>query len=377
MANRYLSKFKQLFASGDSQYKLAIRTHFFVQFTFDHYKSGLYKNLHNSDSLGYLVQNIDIPNFVLRGKESGDSLVVKNQLGAYRIVDDSTFLPENNSFVVHFLDTELPLFEEFFYPWMQDVSTSKVDKQSGSKIPRATIYVSAYDNMNDKMVLQYQIKGAFPIHIDAPTLSYEPSVNAKNTRTVVFAFNEVVIATNKKYTKITNAQHLLGKLAIKKRKKKWSKIEKALQEKIGKPESLKKDKHLNKKPLADVKHHKSSLEKLKDNINKAKKTLESAKKKYTAYKEIKNTLASKKTPLQKISDIAGASKNIANSKKDATNLDILSKGAKAVDNLKNNGLGTQKSNDKLNDALNNSLNSLEKANKAVKLKQKYDKNNKK
>jgi len=193
MANEYLKRFKTLFSSGDSKYTIATRTHFFVSFTFPTFISGTFNNI-NSDNLGYLVQSIDVPNFVIRGNESEGDLTIKNNLGAFRIVDNTTFLPENSNFTITFLDTEEPIFEGFFYPWMKQVTSSQYDKGSSnnvSRFPRANVIIELYDNQDERVTVSYRIEGAFPIHVDAPTLSYTPETNRKNTRSIVFAFNEV------------------------------------------------------------------------------------------------------------------------------------------------------------------------------------------
>ena len=154
MADNYLKKFKELFSSGNSQFKIATRYHFFLTFTHMNTIDGLFGSKAWGDDIGFLVQKLDIPNFVLRDVQSVEDLTVKNPLGAYRIIDNATFLPETNEFTITFLDTEIPIFESYFFPWMKAVSTSQApdEKKTVSKqkerYPRALIHISIFDNMN-------------------------------------------------------------------------------------------------------------------------------------------------------------------------------------------------------------------------------------
>lgn len=188
MPNTFLRDFKNKFAGGDPRFTIATRKHYFLQFTFPSIRNGLY-TAYSQDDLGYLVQSIDLPNFQLRSEEGEGELTVKNLFGTYRITDNTTFLPDTNSFTIHFLDTEIPIFENFFFPWMRKIVDGKERNDSQY---RGTLYVSVYDNQdNPKPRIQYTMDGVFPIMIDTPNLSYSPNVNL--TRTVVFAFNEVKI----------------------------------------------------------------------------------------------------------------------------------------------------------------------------------------
>lgn len=268
MANEYLKKFKKLFSSGNSKFKLAARYHFFITFSFTDSIDGRFNSIKWNDDIGYLVQKLDVPNFVLRDIQSVDDLTVKNQLGAYRIIDNATFLPETNELTITFLDTELPIFESFFFPWMKAVSTSqqpnKNFNKSKERYPRALIRIRIYDNENTKKIITYEINGAFPIHVDTPTLNYASNDNSY-TRTVVFAFNEIKVMLEGKLVADADVFKELNKA-----KKYRMKQDKALR-----------DKFKNENPLNNLGNNtydsglnNNELQNLKNNaVNKAQNTV--------------------------------------------------------------------------------------------------------
>lgn len=183
MGINYLQTFKQLISSSNrSEFRIAARYQYFVSFFFP---NGI-----NAEYLGYLVQSIDIPDFSLEEDTDGH---IKNEIGSYKHPGlNSKILPSVNTFSVEFLDTETPIFETFFIPWLHSV----INVQATGNYPflRSDIRIDYMDNSNSKIIMTYKIVGAYPVFVDAPDSSYKGDSN-KITRKVNFACNRIEIET--------------------------------------------------------------------------------------------------------------------------------------------------------------------------------------
>lgn len=174
----YLQTFKQLISDGkNSEFRIAARYQYFVSFYFP---NGI-----NAEKLGYLVQSVDIPDFSLEEDTEG---VIKNEVGSFKHPGlNSKIIPSVSTFSIEFLDTETPVFETFFIPWLHSV----INVQTTGNYPflRGDIRIDYMDNPNDKIIMTYKIIGAYPTFVDAPDSNYKGL--EKITRKVNFACNRI------------------------------------------------------------------------------------------------------------------------------------------------------------------------------------------
>lgn len=174
----YLQTFKQLISdTTKSEFRIAARYQYFVSFYFP---NGI-----NAEYLGYLVQSVDIPDFSLEEDTEG---VIKNEVGTFKHPGlNSKIIPSTNTFTIEFLDTETPIFETFFIPWLHSV----INVKANGTYPflRGDIRIDYMDNPNNKIMMTYKIIGAYPTFVDAPDSSYRGL--EKITRKVNFACNRI------------------------------------------------------------------------------------------------------------------------------------------------------------------------------------------
>ncbi len=187
MANDHLKKFKTLVSGADPFYRPAPRYQFFIQFEFEGGNKTFDLTSEEFNNIGYLVRDIDLPNFVFKEE---NQLVIQNPKGSYRVPGEATYLPDDNTVNINFLDTEKPIFEGFFLPWLKSITGNKGYSEgiTNKVFPRANIHVYIYDNSN-KLSLHYVIIGAYPNFIASPKLSH--SDVGIPTRSIGFGFNEI------------------------------------------------------------------------------------------------------------------------------------------------------------------------------------------
>ena len=180
MGINYLQTFKQLLSDANrSEFRIAARYQYFVSFFFP---NGI-----NAEYLGYLVQSIDIPDFSL--EEDTDGLI-KSEIGSFKHPGlNSKINPSTHTFSIEFLDTETPIFETFFIPWIHSVINVKTT--GNYPFLRSDIRIDYMDNANKKIVMTYKIVGAYPTFVDAPDSNYKGL--DKITRKVNFACNRIEV----------------------------------------------------------------------------------------------------------------------------------------------------------------------------------------
>lgn len=189
--------------SNKGSFEIAYRPLYFVQFLFKDVSSPkfLQDNQFAIEDLGFLAQDIDLPNFEL---DSDDDVTVKNFAGVYKAPGNGDIIPESNNFVIQFLDTEHSCFEYFFLPWMKEIREIKSQRRSIYPMLRAQVKVFLFKNTiqnpddvlsatENDIKMTYILDGVYPKRIDSPTLSY--GTNNTLIRSVGFEFNNVDVDT--------------------------------------------------------------------------------------------------------------------------------------------------------------------------------------
>ena len=194
----HLKEFYKLVSSGQPQYTLATRYMFYFYMTFPGGRFKFDSSVFNLEKLGYLVQAINLPNLQLKANEYGATLIVNTDVGTFAYPGLNTrMIPDlDTNLIISFFDTEMPVFEVFFLPWLRSVADyQSMDNMS---FPRANMYVELYDNKNEKTMIRYTIIGAYPVFVSTPDLSY---ANAKGvtSRDVRFSYNDVAVEYNNKF----------------------------------------------------------------------------------------------------------------------------------------------------------------------------------
>jgi len=161
------------------------------------------KRLSDPDHLHLLAQSVNLPNFTL---DEERSITIKNNRGAFPIPGEGLSLPENNKVTISFLETEIPIIETFFIPWMEHIT--KVSKQSSrSRNSNESLYYpflkskidvillksdqSGNESTTDE-ILRYRLHGAYPTFIALPDLNHTMAT-AIPLREVTFAFTKTTV----------------------------------------------------------------------------------------------------------------------------------------------------------------------------------------
>jgi len=179
----FLRDFKQLISTDAGQ--VVTRQHFFVTF------SGGGENFF-PDNLGLYIQNFDLPNLAL---DEDGAAVIKNPRGTYKVPGDSLIIPESNSFSIDFLETELPIIETVFVPWLEKVVN--IRESNTYPFPKAKVRVDILSVVNpEKVILAYEFYGVYPIQITLPTLGQEAATTTSRPITFAFDKTKVIYVTN-------------------------------------------------------------------------------------------------------------------------------------------------------------------------------------
>ncbi len=206
MANSHLSTFLHYLQSDKTEFQIAQRSYFLVSFTFPngdpvferkmpkYFQDGSDKQkFFKRDYLTFLVQTVDLPKLsVSGGAKGGDGYSIVNFEGQAKGPGKFIVLPDGaKSIDIKFLDTETPVFENYFYPWMNEVASFEYSSSS-HPFARANIYIDLLSNDMKRITQTYIIRGAYPHSIELPDLKQAPSTTP--TRTVTFDFNNLELS---------------------------------------------------------------------------------------------------------------------------------------------------------------------------------------
>lgn len=192
-----ISQFKSKFswANGkDSAFTLAQRHFFDVMISFPS-SLGSSSGFQFTDTKAVYVQHfnkfiteIDLPNLTIRGSES---VGVQNSGGNYKAPGNTPISPDDSVLKLSFIDTEASIFENFFFPWMLHVTSSKTHGNSNPFV-RASITVWLMSSDGNSQTNEYVVEGAYPIFVDTPHLKQAADPGLP-VRTVSFDFNKVTL----------------------------------------------------------------------------------------------------------------------------------------------------------------------------------------
>lgn len=183
MSDNFISKFRSLLAY-DSGFRLAARYQFFVSFSWD----GTLAGSVSLNDIGYYIQDVEIPDIALHEDNDND---VSNEVGSYKGPGlNSKLQPSNKMFTLTFLDTEVPVIEKTFLPWIREVI--RAANSNKYPFPRAHVYIDFFSCDGNSKLMTYKIKSAYPIFLETPKTSYKEG-NSFKTRKVVFYCNDVII----------------------------------------------------------------------------------------------------------------------------------------------------------------------------------------
>jgi hypothetical protein len=186
----FLKNFKDLISSDLGQ--VVVRQYFFVEFTCPSKSFPV--------DLGLYVQNFDLPNLAL---DDDGSTTIKNPRGTYQVPGDSLIIPEANSFTIDFLETEAPVIENIFVPWLEQVVNIRDYKATPMPdvypFPKAKVSVHILSTEDpSQIVMTYEFYGVYPTQITLPTLGQAPKSDI--SRPITFAFNKTKIERKGKYS---------------------------------------------------------------------------------------------------------------------------------------------------------------------------------
>jgi hypothetical protein len=189
----FLKKFKQLISTKKGQ--IVSRQCFYVLF------SGLpilKDAIIPINDIGLYIQEFDLPNLSL---DEENHTIIKNPRGTYSVPGDGLIIPEANTFSIDFLETEVPVIETVFVPWLEKVVNIRNSGEYPFPKATVTVYILPVDNNNkgdflneNDAVLTYRFFGVYPTLITLPTLTN--SKNENITRGITFNFNKISLLTN-------------------------------------------------------------------------------------------------------------------------------------------------------------------------------------
>jgi len=178
-------------------YKINSSMFFEVEFDFRPSSSTIPKILREAlvqateEDLKYFIQNVEVPAFTVDSTEPfvTELGVVTNPIAILK--------PSSNTINMSILNTEYPLHEHVFYPWMREtVSHHWCYDERPYTI--ANIKIHILESKTSERLYTYILTGARPTEIPGPTLSQD-AVDSF-TRDITFTFNNMFFTTNKKIT---------------------------------------------------------------------------------------------------------------------------------------------------------------------------------
>lgn len=177
---KLLTHFKDLISTDVGQ--VVTRQYFFVTFDGPDVDS-----LGFPTDLGLYVQNFDLPNLAL---DDEGAVIIKNPRGTYQVPGNGLVIPEANTFTIDFLETEDPVIETYFVPWLEKVVN--IRESNRYPFPRATVRVDVLSTLNpEDIVLTYEFHGAYPSLITLPT--FGQALKSEITRPVQFSFDRTKV----------------------------------------------------------------------------------------------------------------------------------------------------------------------------------------
>lgn len=153
-----------------------------------------HQNRLNIKDLSPFVQDIQLPGFKV-AMDSAETLIGDFKTARLYLV------PDSNEFSMRLVNTQVPLIENWIYPWMREITSSQwVYDERPYTI--ATVEIDAYDHSNVKYVLN----GVRPS--GSPTMTLTHEVPGDITRRVSFAFDFMYLKLDKSMLKNSTASQI-------------------------------------------------------------------------------------------------------------------------------------------------------------------------
>ncbi len=178
-------------------YKINSTMYFDVRFKFFPHESKISALLREAlvqspeEDIKYFAQAITIPSFTV---EAGDLQYSE----AGQVSNPVSILkPSDNSITLSLLNTEYPLHEHVFYPWMRE-TTSNFWCYDLKPYTLADIEITILDSSSSEPLYTYILSNCHPTEIAAPTLTQEAV--SELTRDITFTFNNMYFTSNNKIT---------------------------------------------------------------------------------------------------------------------------------------------------------------------------------
>jgi hypothetical protein len=148
----------------------------------------------SEEDIKFFVQSVTIPAFTIDVSDTmfTEAGTVINPVDIVKAGEKGT-----QEITLSLLNTEYPLHEHVFYPWMREAT---LNFWAYEKRPHtiADITVHILESKTGQRLYSYILAGCYPTTFAAPTLSQEATTTM--TRDVTFSFNNMYFMTNKKIT---------------------------------------------------------------------------------------------------------------------------------------------------------------------------------
>ncbi|HPM74207.1 MAG TPA: hypothetical protein PLA71_00630 [Saccharofermentans sp.] len=197
----WYSKFQNNSGSDDGKFTIAFRPKCVFKLSFEDNSrpNFLSSTEYNIDDLSYLFVSCNLPNIQINPEGQPN---VSNFAGNFIGPGSNPIAADKQTFSVVFLDTEYPVIENFFVPWMMENVEARSERRSRYPLVRSTIELYYFWNEStagklaseDDISLIYKIYGAYPTFVDTPDSDY--AATTPKTRSVGFEFNKILPITN-------------------------------------------------------------------------------------------------------------------------------------------------------------------------------------
>lgn len=170
--NKISTFYNQILKGTGPQGKLISPVNFHASFTFagpvmgssSSTNGGAFLKQFVPEDLGYMIQDIQAPNWLIK-----DGLIpINTPIGMWVAPSNSFVGVDNGVLTLSMFDTEKPIFEEFFLPWMElVVAHSKEENAFSYSFLKATFYVKVTSSDNNIPLYNYKFHNVFPYVVDA------------------------------------------------------------------------------------------------------------------------------------------------------------------------------------------------------------------
>jgi hypothetical protein len=188
-------------SSNDPTYRLATSYHTIINIEFINGTGGLLTNFSafidkrdgdGFNSIPFLVQKADLPNIKSTIKDG-----IVTPFGFISVTSNQPVIPEQNSFKIHFFNTEFSIMENFLAEWISE-TVSNVWLYREYPFSKANITVSFFDQSINKIIYAYKFYECFPSRMTTQNVSYDIEIPTNREAEFVFDYMNIIVL-NKEY----------------------------------------------------------------------------------------------------------------------------------------------------------------------------------